>query len=627
MKTDVKNETGSIANNLLSNPSLIAKSKKEITSDWRHIANGFEIPTISYSDQPYIIKTNDGAWLCAITTGSGHEGTPGQHIITLRSFDKGRTWIDTVAVEPVDGPEASYAVLFKTAYGRVYIFYNHNTDNLRQVIADNPPYKSGFCTRVDSLGHYVFKYSDDHGKTWSDMRYEIPIRVMDIDLTNPYKGRLRFFWNVGKPFEFQNIMYLPHHKVGRIGAGFFVSSEGVLLKSENITYEKEPKKIKWKTLPEGEKGLRTPTGGGTVAEEHSFTYLSDGSFFVVYRSTDGHPVCSYSRDLGKTWEEPKYMRFANGNLIKHPRAANFVWKCSNGKYLYWFHNHGGQGYDDRNPVWICAGEEIDSPEGRRIRWSEPEILLYDDDPYIRMSYPDYIEDDGKFYVTETQKDIARVHMINNDFINKLWNQFTYNSSCADDILLDEKLSTGRVKIKMPQLPSFTERDKSTPNFRAKDLRKGFTIEMWIKCHDNNNLTECNNGGNIIADATSVEKNGISICLFKDGSIGFYMNDGQTASICRSDTGRIVYGRNHHIAVIVDGGPGIISFVIDGVICDGGAEKQFGWGRFSKMMKDVNGADFITIDNTGVMYVNRLKIYGKALMVTDVIGNYRAGVRL
>ena len=101
-----------------------------------------------------------------------------------------------------------------------------------------------------------------------------------------------------------------------------------------------------------------------------------GPFYVVYRSTDGHPVYSYSRDQGRTWDQPQYQAYANGKLMKHPRAANFVWKCKNGKYLYWFHNHGGRSYADRNPVWLSGGVEVDGPDSKLIKWSQPEILIY-----------------------------------------------------------------------------------------------------------------------------------------------------------------------------------------------------------------------------------------------------------
>jgi hypothetical protein len=370
--------------------------------DNRNIVTGFEIPTITYSDQSYIVITEDGAWLCCVTTGAGREGEPGQIVTTMRSQDQGRTWSEPIPVEPAGGPEASWAVLLKIPNGRIYIFYVHNSDNLREVVADPGPwFPTGKCTRVDSLGYFVFKYSDDGGCSWSDRRYAIPMRVTDIDRRNPYSGKILYFWNVGKPFIHQGAAFVSVHKVGGFGEGFFTRSEGVLLKSDNLLTEPDPLKILWETLPDGEFGLRTPAGGGPIAEEQSYIVLSDGSFYCVYRTIDGHPAETYSRDGGHTWTLPQYKRFTDGRLMKHPRAANFVWKCENGKYLYWFHNHGGRfirnhpnrrtiAYEDRNPVWISGGIEVDGPGGRRIQWSQPEILLYDDDPYIRMSYPDLV---------------------------------------------------------------------------------------------------------------------------------------------------------------------------------------------------------------------------------------------
>jgi len=42
-----------------------------ISPDPRHLSHGREIPTVSYSDQPFIVRTDDGAWLCCVTTGEG----------------------------------------------------------------------------------------------------------------------------------------------------------------------------------------------------------------------------------------------------------------------------------------------------------------------------------------------------------------------------------------------------------------------------------------------------------------------------------------------------------------------------------------------------------------------------
>ena len=38
-------------------------------------------------------------------------------------------------------------------------------DQLRKVKADRPPFKDGYCYRVDSLGHFILKYSDDHSRS------------------------------------------------------------------------------------------------------------------------------------------------------------------------------------------------------------------------------------------------------------------------------------------------------------------------------------------------------------------------------------------------------------------------------------------------------------------------------
>jgi hypothetical protein len=322
-----------------------------------------------------------------------------------------------VEVEPPEGPEASYAVLLKIPSGRVYCFYNHNTDDRRWVKAADPPYEGGRCYRVDSQGHFVFKYSDDHGFSWSQERFAIPQRCMAIDSQNPYGGEVLYFWNVGKPIVHETSAFISLHKVGGLGNGFFTRSEGALLKSDNILKESDPHCLRWETLPAGDIGLRAPVGGGPIAEEQSYSVLSDGSFYCVYRTIDGHPACSYSRDEGQTWSDPQFECYADGHPIKHPRAANFAWRCENGKYIYWFHNHGGKWYEDRNPVWLSGGVESDSPEGRIIQWSQPEIALYDDDTYIRISYPDLLEEDGEYYLFETQKDLARVHKLDRTLVD------------------------------------------------------------------------------------------------------------------------------------------------------------------------------------------------------------------
>jgi len=604
--------------------------------DWRNIREGRAIPTYSYADQPYIVKTDDGAWLCIVTTGAKKEGDRGQTVAVLRSKDKGKTWTPPQPLEPPDGPESSYAVLLKTPFGRVYAFYNHNTDNIREVPRDIVPGKPRSVEkRVDSLGHFVFRFSDDHGVTWSPKRYDIPMREFKIDRQNSTGGKIKFFWNVGKPFIRGTDAYVSIHKVGGFGEGFFTSSEGAFLKSDNILTERDPEKIRWITLPDGDVGLRTPKGGGPIAEEQSTVVLSDGSLYCVYRTIDGHPANSISRDGGRTWSEPKYLTYADGRPIKHPRAANFVWKCSNGKYLYWFHNHGGRfiaehpnrrtmAYEDRNPAWLCGGVEADTPQGKTIKWSQPEIVLYDDDPMIRMSYPDLIEDGG-YFLTETQKNIARIHPIDAKLIEGLWSQFDAPKP-VEGAVFDRRLKDGPTKGAWPlkPLPPFIVRDNGRPDHGTKDLRRGFTIEIWAQFSVRNQFQ-------ILAD--NRERYGRGFLLRTSGrfdTIELLLNDSRSDARWESD--RVIEeNRWTHIVAIVDGGPKTISFVVDGRLCDGAERRQFGWGRFPSNYRGPAGDQLHVASNVPGSIANfygeiaRIRIFDHALRISEAVSEYRLGV--
>lgn len=594
-------------------------------ADPRHIVTGSVIPDEFYADQPYIVKTNDGAWLCVITTGPGQEGAGGQHVVSLRSTDRGKTWEKAVDVEPNNGPEASYAVVLKANSGRIYVFYNHNTDNVRQVIADKPTYKDGFNRRVDSLGHFVFKYSDDHGRTWSPNRYEIPQRDFEIDRKNPYQGKLKFFWTVGKAFAYKNAGYVPLHKVGGFGEGFFTSSEGILLRSPNILSEPDPAKVQWETLPDGEIGIRTPAGGGPVAEEQSFSILSDGSIFCVFRTIDGYSAYTYSRDGGRTWEPSQYMRYADGRLMKHPRAANFAWRCENGKFLYWFHNHGGRfirehpnrrsiAYEDRNPVWLVGGVEADSPNGKIIRWSQPEIVLYDDDPIVRMSYPDLVEDGGQYFLTETQKDVARVHPIDPTLLAGLWNQLDGQAAISPAGLRLNLSGAIPASVPAPPLPLFYSRSKRADHGK-EDLRAGFSLDLWVRLPSDA-------PGQVLLDNRTPDGKGFALFTTAAASLELILNDGRTESRWASDPGTVKPGQPQHVAVVVDGGPKVITFLTGGMLNDGGEARQFGWGRFSPNLRSAQGSPNLTIDNRAVL---KLRIYDRILRTSEAIAAFRAGL--
>lgn len=218
-------------------------NKLTVINDWRHIYNGYTIPNEGYCDQPYVVKYSDGRWICVLTTGKGAEGERDQHIISTISYDLGKTWSVPVNIEPPGPPEASWVMPLIVPSGRIYAFYTYNRDNLGTVITDPGFEKMG--NRVDTLGYFAFKFSDNGGLSWSKERYYIPVRNYIIDRDNPYGGRIRFFWGVGKPVIHRNCAYMGFAKVGRFGEGFMAIDEGAFLKSENILVEDDPGKIRW----------------------------------------------------------------------------------------------------------------------------------------------------------------------------------------------------------------------------------------------------------------------------------------------------------------------------------------------------------------------------------------------
>ena len=592
-------------------------------NDWRYLPTGSEIPTAHYCDQPYVVQTDDGAWLCLLTTGAGIEGEPGQFVAVSRSTDQGKTWTPLLPLEDPAGVEASYGVLLKTPAGRVYAFYNHNTDNIREVKRVD----KGVFKRVDSLGYYVFRYSDDHGQTWSKDRYVVPMREFEIDRENVYAGDIRFHWNVGRPFTHNGAAYLIMHKVGNFGPGFFVRTEGAFMRSANLLTETDAAKITFDTLPEGDVGLRAPEGGGPIAEEQSVVVLSDGSFFCVYRTIDGSPAASYSRDEGRTWSPPAYLTDEptgepGRRRLRNPRAANFIWRVGDNRYLYWFHHHGGKDYEDRNPAWVAAAREVDSPDGKMLTFSQPEVLLYDDDPWVRMSYPDLIvQPGGRLFITETQKDIARVHEIDAGFLNTLWTWADRNTPAADGLLADwidvdgKRQANYEARAIADDIAGLTFRHRA--GHRSAPTFGGATFDLWFE------LESMKVGQTLFSNVDAAGR-GVALTVADRGALQIRFGDEQTQHLWASDIDRIATGRLHHAAVIFDAGPAIVRFVIDGVADDGGPTREFGWGRFSPNLAGLNSANPLRVAGNIRGRVTQCRVYDRPLMTTEVVGNHRAG---
>ena len=581
-------------------------------NDWRCIDVALsEIPSEGYCDQPYAVVNQRGEWVVVMTTGRGVEGEPGQHIVSTISRDRGRTWGPLVDVEPADGPEASWATCVMIPSGRIFVFYTYNADNLRRVLAEDGQY----LKRVDTLGKLVFKFSDDGGHSWSVDRFEVPIRSFAIDQSNVYEGKHQFFWSIAKPILHQGSLYLALSKVGNFGEGFMASGTGAIVVSRNLVTEERPGKFTWETLPDGDAGLPAPEG--RVADEHNIVALSDGSLYCVYRTNQGHNVQAYSRDGGRTWSQPEWGRYRpGGRLIKQPRCLNKVHRFANGKYALFFHNNGGRHYSphplgNRNPTWIAGGIERDG----FIHWSEPEILLYDHDYARGISYPDWVEDQGEYFFTETQKTRARVHQIPTVFMEMLWAQATRREVARTGLLLEVAKS-----------PKVAETSIDWPRVGKLSAGDSFALELAVDSAPiiadrkllDTRLSKTTNVG-VLAQFAGT---GMTISQRRNGALEILLDDGRSPLWWSTEPGAVPVERPLHLVVNVDADSKVLTLVINGQLYDGG-DRPFGYARFNPFMYDVNGLSKVEWGREIDWGVALIRIYGRSLFTSEAVGNYRA----
>jgi hypothetical protein len=312
--------------------------------------------------------------------------------------------------------------------------------------------------------------------------------------------------------------------------------------------------------------------------------LSDGTLYALYRTTDGYLCAATSRDRGLSFTPPAYATYRpGGRAIKNPRAFAFARRFSNGKYLLWFHNNGGEAvhalphwdyYQDRNPGWVCGGEE----RSGTIHWSEPEILLYDEDARMRFSYPDFIEEDGKFWITATNKEVARCHPIDRTLLDGLWAQ-----------------------------PNNRER---APGFQAQQgilkPEPGFAVDFRIRFQE------------LTPDQVLIEAPGFILKTGPRFNLIVQVHDAQWESDYGTHAGTLRTETEHHIGLIADGGPRLLLWLVDGLLNDGGATRQFGWGRYRAGLPELNLAKARLHPAVRNFYC-----YDRALRVSEMVGNSRA----
>ncbi len=66
-------------------------------------------------------------------------------------------------------------------------------------------------------------------------------------------------------------------------------------------------------------------------------------------------------------------------------------------------------------------------------------------------------------------------------------------------------------------------------------------------------------------------------------------------------------------------------VVDGILNDGGAARQYGWGWFEPELGDLDGKDEATLATRLYGELRSVRIYNRPLRTSEAVGNFRAGL--
>jgi hypothetical protein len=117
---------------------------------------------------------------------------------------------------------------------------------------------------------------------------------------------------------------------------------------------------------------------------------------------------------------------------------------------------------------------------------------------------------------------------------------------------------------------------------------------------------------------------VSVCLTLAMSV-------QDAAVALDPTCALALAEEgkHQLAVVVDAGPQLVMWLVDGTLCDGGISQTRGWTWLPSGLGDLgsHGSGAGTL-HVGEGYGGKVlggRLYGRALRNSEVVGNFRAGL--
>ena len=334
-----------------------------------------------------VVPSTSSDELIGMWTQSSVEGRGDNRIMLSRSSD-GTNWstpAKVVGTTPgTDEPQASWAVPIVVRSGRIYLFYIH--EHVAQ--------------RVDRQvsGGLGVVYSDDSGRTWT-AGPDLPVPRNRFDDPDPKVPKKFWFWTTAtrdsKGRWLLGYTQVTSYKVCPKPAREWPHADTrcAFVRFENLEEAEKPSDIKATWLPTDREGLDVPNKMYpqiSTCQEPSTVLLPDSRLLVVMRTFTGHPYYSVSDDHGATWREPKPLRYRDGGeKVKHPISPCPLFRLTDGRYLFVFHNNDGtlgahsqwtkrwktnEANHIRRPTFIIVGEFRPSAH-QPIWFSQPKQIL------------------------------------------------------------------------------------------------------------------------------------------------------------------------------------------------------------------------------------------------------------
>ncbi|MGB8859472.1 MAG: sialidase family protein [Ilumatobacteraceae bacterium] len=577
------------------------------------------------------------------------EGGPGLRLLSTRSTDRGRTWTQLAQIdEPTRQSHDGYQLVHRRDDGseRIVVFYGWNVGSHYPPGAD-PSLTPILRTDMQLDEGYWCRVSDDGGRSWGAQRYCVPVRRTAIDRDNPWGGATMGMFLCDKPSVIDGAVYMAFQKT-RDGAGETPGSEVFFLRSRNLLHV-DLADATWETLPDGDRGLQAPDGELALGEEPHIMAVSDalpGRLFSLWRAETGKLAAAYTDDGGHTWGAPFWLTYeglplgtGGVQLVKNPRGSITPYRMrrpsptGGAEFVMLFYNNGHTerlGYTGRRVYWLTVGRGDDNGT---IRWSQPEIGLYWDGTGFEgrpgwnpdwaivdgPGYPDWMElADDTLACVESNKLAVRYHEMDRRLLQYL-----------------------RVQPELSLLPvegrviDWHADEPTPPGMVLPDLRSGagFTLSVQFRgtrmavLRQRMLVAAYTNATAALGEEPTDERitKGYEIAVNDAGEIELFVTDGFGATM-RHATGTAASaalwdGRDHVVSFIVDGGPKVVSVVVDERLDDGGEGPQ-GWAFVPTDLGEVGGAELLVAPDFGGV-LSRFVLFDRALLTSEAIAATRA----